>query len=56
MGLGLINTLLTKWAFKFLLLKNAYTKADVERFVSQTAFARHEVREDGVGMELWMYK
>jgi len=56
MGLNRINTLMTKWTFKHILLKNAYTRAEIQQFVSQTNFARHEIREDTVGMEIWLEK
>ena len=56
LGLSRINTLLTKWTFKHTLLKNAYTKAEIQRFVSQTDFARCEIREDTIGMEIWLEK
>jgi ubiquinone/menaquinone biosynthesis C-methylase UbiE len=56
MGLSRINTLMTKFVFKHTLLKNAYTRADIQRFVSQTSFAKHEIREDTIGMEIWLHK
>jgi ubiquinone/menaquinone biosynthesis C-methylase UbiE len=56
LGLSRINTLLTKWAFKLMLLKSAYTKAEIEQMVAQTDFARCDVGEDAVGMEIWLGK
>jgi ubiquinone/menaquinone biosynthesis C-methylase UbiE len=56
MGLNSINTLITKWTFKRFLLKNAYTPEEIRRMVSQTEFARPDIREDAIGMEIWLEK
>ena len=56
LDLSWINTLITKWTFKLFLLKNAYTSGDIRQLVSQTRFARHDIREDTVGMTIWLEK
>jgi hypothetical protein len=56
MGLNRVNTLFTKWAFKFMLLKNAYTKEEIQRIAAQTSFGRCDIRGDAVGMEIWLDK
>jgi ubiquinone/menaquinone biosynthesis C-methylase UbiE len=56
MGLNGINTLLTKWTFKHFLLKNAYTREEIRRMVAQTEFAQADIREDTIGMEIWLEK
>jgi ubiquinone/menaquinone biosynthesis C-methylase UbiE len=56
MKLGSVNTFLTKGAFRFMLLKRAYTKRDFEEMLSQTGFARVEIREDLMGLELSLHK
>ena len=56
MGLSRINTMMTKWTFKHFLLKNAYTGAQIEQLVSQTSFASLDIREDTIGMEIWLEK
>ena len=56
LDLNWINTLITKWTFKLFLLKNAYTSGGIRQLVSQTSFARHDIREDAVGMEIWLEK
>jgi ubiquinone/menaquinone biosynthesis C-methylase UbiE len=56
MGLSWINRLLTNWTFKHVLLKNAYTRGEIERFVSQTNFGTCEIRADAIGMEIWLEK
>jgi ubiquinone/menaquinone biosynthesis C-methylase UbiE len=56
MGLSWINRFLTKWTFKHILLKNAYTKKQIQQFVSQTNFGKCEIRGDTIGMEIWLEK
>jgi len=56
MRLGAVNTFLTKGAFRFMLLKRAYTKSDFEQMLSQTGFAKVEIRESLVGLELSLRK
>ncbi len=56
MGLNWMNTLSTKWAFKLMLLKSAYTPGQIRQFVSQTGFGKCEIREDAIGMEIWLAK
>jgi len=56
LDLSWINTLITKWTFKLFLLKNAYTSGDIRQLVSQTRFARHDIRDDAVGMTIWLEK
>jgi ubiquinone/menaquinone biosynthesis C-methylase UbiE len=56
MGLSWINTLLTKQTFKHVLLKNAYTRAEIRQLVSQTQFAHLDIRDDSIGMEIWLEK
>jgi ubiquinone/menaquinone biosynthesis C-methylase UbiE len=56
MGLNRVNTFITKWTFKHFLLKNAYAKEDIQRFVSQTSFGECDIRENAIGMEIWLAK
>src|SRR5262249_51141091 len=56
MGLSRINTLMTKWTFRQVLLKNAYTSAEIQQLVAQTSFGRCDIREDRIGMEIWLNK
>ncbi len=56
MGLKRVNTLLTKWAFKLMLLKRAYTQDTISQFVSQTNFRKCDIRADTIGMEIWLTK
>ena len=52
--LGSVNALITKLTFRFMLLPRAYTRADIEGFVSRIGAV--EVTESGAGMEIVMRK
>jgi ubiquinone/menaquinone biosynthesis C-methylase UbiE len=54
MGLSAVNRQLTRWAFKFFLLKNAYTSAEMRQMVAQTPFVRCDIRQDAIGMQVWL--
>ena len=56
MGLNWLNRIFTKFVFRHTLLKNAYTPAQIRNFVTQTKFGECEIREDGIGMEIWLRK
>ena len=56
MRLGRVNTFLTKLAFRFMLLKRAYTRREFEQFLSQTKFGPAEIREDLTGLELLLQR
>jgi len=56
MKLGTVNTFITKGAFRFMLLKRAYTKRDFEQMVSETQFDKVEIREDHIGLEILLSK
>jgi ubiquinone/menaquinone biosynthesis C-methylase UbiE len=50
------NAMFTKLTFRTFLLKNAYTKAEIENLVSQTNFGQAKILEDALGMEIWLEK
>jgi hypothetical protein len=56
MGLGAIDRLLTQAIFKYFLLKNAYTGAQMRQMAAQTPFADCDIREDSIGMQVWLDK
>lgn len=56
MGLNAVNRWLTQMAFKRFLLKNAYTSAQIHQMVAQTPFADCDIREDSIGMQVWLEK
>jgi ubiquinone/menaquinone biosynthesis C-methylase UbiE len=54
MGLNALNTMMTKLTFKHFLLKNAYTGDEIRRMVAQTEFTQLDIREDAIGMDIWL--
>ena len=56
MDLTGINFLLTKWAFKSMLLKRAYTKDVIRQFVSQSKFKTCTIDNDGIGINIGLEK
>lgn len=42
--------------FKYFLKKGAYTKAELERLLSETNFGEFEVKEEGIGLHIFMRK
>jgi ubiquinone/menaquinone biosynthesis C-methylase UbiE len=56
MGLGAVNKVLTKLAFRTMLLKSAYTKPQFHHMLAQTNFASIDIHEAGIGFEISMTK
>jgi hypothetical protein len=56
MGLSWIDSLLTMWAFKYMLLKRAYTQDEIRKFVSKTEFRNCDIQETLVGLEISLEK
>jgi ubiquinone/menaquinone biosynthesis C-methylase UbiE len=56
MGLSAINRLMTKLAFKIMLLKSAYTREQFQAMVAQTQFSGVEIVEDDIGLEIRLTK
>jgi len=52
MKLSRTSALFTRLAFRFTLLKRAYTKSEFERMIAQAGFRSFEIREDLIGMEI----
>jgi ubiquinone/menaquinone biosynthesis C-methylase UbiE len=52
MGLGLMNRVITRLTFRFMLLKRAYTKREFEHMLSETEFDRIKILEDHIGLEV----
>jgi len=55
-GVSWLSGIFMKWTFRTMLLKRAYTKAQFQEFISQTAFRKSEIRESGIGFEIWLEK
>jgi ubiquinone/menaquinone biosynthesis C-methylase UbiE len=50
MGLGRINSLITKWIFKHMLVKRAYSQRQFRDMASQIPFHTCEIHEDPLGL------
>jgi ubiquinone/menaquinone biosynthesis C-methylase UbiE len=55
-GVSWISGIFMKVTFRTMLLKRAYTKAQFQEFISQTAFRSSEIRADGIGFEISLVK
>jgi hypothetical protein len=47
-----VDRIMTTLAFRFMLLKRAYTRKEFEGLVSTTKFRRVEIQQDLIGLEL----
>jgi ubiquinone/menaquinone biosynthesis C-methylase UbiE len=56
MGLGRINEMMVKWTFRNMLLKNAYSVAELESMIAQTPFGKGKIDVTGVGFQVWLDK
>jgi ubiquinone/menaquinone biosynthesis C-methylase UbiE len=56
MSVGAVNGIITKLTFRFMLLKRAYTKKELEQLISKTKFHDIAVREDLIGLEILLSK
>lgn len=56
MELSKFNAFMTRWTFKHMLIKRAYTSSEMREFVSRTAFRECEIVEDLLGMEVRLEK
>jgi hypothetical protein len=56
MDINALNKMMTRWTFQHVLLKNAYTAAEIRQMVSQTGFENADILEQDVSMEIWMEK
>ncbi len=56
MGLSTMNRILTKLAFKTMLIKSAYTKEEFQQMLAQAQFSSVDIREEKIGLEIAMTK
>jgi ubiquinone/menaquinone biosynthesis C-methylase UbiE len=56
MKVGAVNGIITKFTFRHMLLKRAYTKSEFEQMVSRTKFQRAEIHENLLGLEVVLSK
>jgi ubiquinone/menaquinone biosynthesis C-methylase UbiE len=52
MQLSALNAWMTRLTFRFVLLRRAYTRDDLDRMVAQSRFGGSEIVADGIGFEL----
>lgn len=55
-GMNRMNRWMTMLTFRFMLLKRAYTKQEIEQMTRQVPFRKVEVRNIDIGMEIWFEK
>jgi ubiquinone/menaquinone biosynthesis C-methylase UbiE len=56
LGLTGFDAILTKWIFKTMLIKRAYTKDAFRELVSKSRFKTGKILEDTIGLEVWLEK
>ena len=56
MSLGVVNGLITKLTFRFMLLKRAYTKSQLEGLIANTGFGGVDIQESLTGLEISLSK
>lgn len=56
MGLSVVNRVITKLTFRFMLLKSAYARQHIEQMLAQTAFSGKDIIESGIGFEIHLKK
>jgi ubiquinone/menaquinone biosynthesis C-methylase UbiE len=45
-----------RFSFKTFLRNGAYTQEEFEEIISQTDFIRHEIKKNGIGFQVWLFK
>lgn len=56
MKLSAFQRMVTKFTFRTMLLKSAYTKEQFQQMLAQAAFSRIDIREEEIGFEITMWK
>jgi ubiquinone/menaquinone biosynthesis C-methylase UbiE len=56
MNVGKLNSTFIRLTFRAMLLKRAYTRADFERFISESGFQKFEIADAPVGFEVSLFK
>jgi ubiquinone/menaquinone biosynthesis C-methylase UbiE len=56
MGLRGIDEMMTRWTFKVMLLKSAYSIAEMESMIAQTPFGKAKIDVSDIGFQVWMKK
>ena len=56
MKVGIVNGIITKLTFRFMLLKRAYSRSAFEKLVSQTGFNEIQIQENLIALEVLLSK
>ncbi len=56
MGIGRLDEIFTRWTFKQMLLKSAYSISEMESMISQTPFGKGKIEVSGIGFQAWLEK
>jgi len=56
MGLSTFNRIMTRWTFRTMLVKSAYTRKQFEQMLGQTEFSWVEIKEAEIGLEIGLTK
>jgi hypothetical protein len=56
MDLSMMNRIVTKLTFRFMLLKSAYAREHFEQMLAHTPFRTRQINEGGIGFEIWLTK
>jgi ubiquinone/menaquinone biosynthesis C-methylase UbiE len=56
MKVGVVNGVITKLTFRFMLLKRAYSRSGFEKLISQTGFNEIQIQENLIALEILLSK
>jgi ubiquinone/menaquinone biosynthesis C-methylase UbiE len=56
MKVGVLNGIITKLTFRFMLLKRAYSRSGFEKLISQTGFNEIQIQENLIALEILLSK
>ena len=56
MGLGRIDEIFTRWTFRSMLLKSAYSLDEMKSMAAQTPFTKCNIETGGIGFQVWLEK
>lgn len=54
MGVSRLNQMFIRWTFNNMLLRSAYSVADMQAMIAQTPFGQGRIETSGVGFDAWM--
>lgn len=56
MKLGRLNSFMTRFTFKHMLRRWAYTRSEVQNMAARSRFGACEIVDEGIGFEIWLRK